>query len=248
MEKRGASDLVQIGGDYLETLRRCNGFYQCPVDPNNERRLGPLVGYAGKYTAEDGSQKQWVGDVYVNFAKAEEYPFVLRYFAKQMKRSLGLVLSQIDVFCGAPLGGYSFSEMLGLVFDRRAIKAEKKVTALATAGAREQSAIGFNRHRPEKKEKVAIVEDVCNNFSTTKILIDSIEECGAHVVAIVCLLNRSPSVGGQYDGVPVFSLIRLVIPEYQQDDIMVASDIADGNIVWKPKDEWPRLMMAMKLP
>ena len=91
---------------------------------------------------------------------------------------------------------------------------------------------------------MAIVEDVCNNFTTTDQLIDLIEEAGGRTTAIVCLLNRS--VNGWYISkhnmaVPVANLVRMPIPEYKQDDPAVADDIASGNIVWKPKDEWDRL-------
>lgn len=247
-----ASRIVEIADDYLETLQRCNGFYQCPRG-NDGKRLGPVVAYAGRYTASDGTPKQWVGDIYANFAMAEELPHVLHHYAQQMRGKLVSVLDDIDVFCGAPLGGYSFSEILGLVFDRRVIKAEKKVTALATADQREKSVVVFGRHQLRQGDKVAIVEDVCNNFSTTNQLIALIEQSAGQVVAIVCFLNRSLVVNDVYTPVgsnvllPVISLVRMPIIEYQQSDSEVAEDIAAGNVVWKPKDEWPRLMAAMKI-
>jgi orotate phosphoribosyltransferase len=235
--------------DHLETLRQCGGYYSCPKDGAG-RRLGPLVGYAGKYPTSDG-EKQWVGDVYANFAKADEYPSVLFHYAFRMEEKLALVVKDIDIFCGAPIGGYDFSKMLGLIFDRRAIKAEKKVTALATANAREQSELVFARHGIEKDVQYAIVEDVCNNFSTTEKLIALIMAQGGKVSAITCLLNRSLDVTDYYHSkvagrdIPVISLVRLSIPEYRQDDPAVAEDIKSGNVAWKPKDEWSRLMQAM---
>jgi hypothetical protein len=45
--------------------------------------------------------------------------------------------------------------------------------------------------------------------------------------------------------IPVVSIVRLPINEYKQDDPAVAEDIAKGNVAWKPKPEWDRLMMAM---
>src|SRR3989344_3668274 len=182
--------------DHLETLRRCGGNYTCPKAEG--RRFGPLVGYAGRYDASDGSKKQWVGEVYANFAMAEEYPHVLFHYARCLKSLL--------------------------VFARHAI------------------ALGL---------RYAIVEDVCNNFSTTAELVKLIESCGGTVSVIVCLLNRSLTVrklftiapgGSSY---PVVSLVDVPIPEYRQDDPAVANDIAAGNVVLKPKNEWPRLMEAM---
>ncbi len=235
--------------DHLETLRNCGGYYACPKDSEG-KRLGPLVGYAGKYPTPDGD-KQWVGDIYANFAKAEEYPSVLFHYAFCMEEKLASVVKDIDIFCGAPIGGYDFSKMLGLVFDRRAIKAEKKVTALATANAREQSELVFARHSIEKDARYAIVEDVCNNFSTTEMLIALIMSLGGSVTIIACELNRSPAIDDYYLSpvaerkIPVISLVRKPIPEYRQDNPVVVDDIRIGNVVWKPKDEWSRLMKAM---
>jgi len=244
--KTAASRLVELADDPLETLRLCGGYYTCPKDEDG-KRLGPLVGYAGKYKSEDGSEYQWVGDIYANFAKAEVYPHVLRDYAEKLSHAC----SYADVFCGAPIGGYSFADMLGFVCDRRVVKAEKKVTALATADQREQSEVIFSRHELRSGDCVAIVEDVCNNFSTTDKLISLILQSGGSVVGIVCLLNRSLEVKDEYQSkliavsIPVVSLVRMPIPECRQDDLEVAGDIASGNIVWKPKDEWPRLMAAM---
>lgn len=235
---------------YLAALSKCGGYYACPKDTAG-RRLGPLVGYAAKYPVPDGTQKQWVGDVYANFAKVDEKPKVLYDFALAMRRVLVERVVDVDVFCGAPIGGYSFAEMLGLVCGQRVIKAEKKITALATATMREQSDLVFARHGIEEGMRYVIVEDVCNNFSTTETLIALITGLGGKVIGIACELNRSLDVVDSYPSkvagreIPVVALLQMPIPEYKQEDPAVAEDIKNGNVVWKPKDEWPRLMSAM---
>lgn len=251
---------VEIAGKrHLETLGNCGGFYSCPKDPDG-RRLGSLVGYAGKYEAPDGSQKQWVGDIYANFAKAEMRSNVLEFFAKRLayKMESNLILDarlsvdDVNVFCGAPIGGYALATALGINTGIDVIKAEKKVIALATSTSREKSELVFSRHSVEVALRYVIVEDVCNNFSTTEQLIQLICSGGGHVAAILCFLNRSLAVDSFYYSttmsrrVPVVSLVRLPINEWKQDDPAVADDIAKGNVVWKPKDEWNRLMEAMK--
>lgn len=241
-----------ITGEPMHVLHMRNGLYMCPIGQDG-KRLGPLVGYAGTYPDEDGMPKQWVGDVYVNFAKIDEYPGDLHDFARKIRntlRNLNL-LHSMDVFCGAPIGGYSFSHALGAVRECRVIKAEKKVLRPATSMGRERSKLVFARHAVEQGERVAIVEDVCNNFSTTEQLISLIEQSGGTAVSIICILNRSLTVDDTYTSangtkIPVVSLVRLPIKEYRQDDPVVAEDIANGNVVWKPKNEWPRLMEAMK--
>jgi orotate phosphoribosyltransferase len=246
---------IEIAGDrHLETLRNCGGYYECPRDKSG-RRLGPLVGYAGKYQTLNSVYLQWVGDVYANFAKAEIYPHVLKYFASCLSAHLNsqIGLENIDVFCGAPIGGYSLADALGFWNDINIIKAEKKVVALATPTSREKSELVFARHNVEEGQRCVIVEDVCNNFSTTAELIGLITASGGVVVAIACFLNRS-LVDSTYQYLagnsnvlspPVISVVRKFIQEWKQDDPAVSRDIAKGNVVWKPKDEWPRLMEAM---
>jgi len=254
---------IEIAGDrHLETLGNCGGYYECPKGPDG-RRLGPLVGYAGKYQAPDGTQKQWVGEVYANFAMAETHPHVLKFFAGclAMRLDQRISLMNIDALVGAPIGGYSLADALGffsLGMDVQVIKAEKKVVALATPDSREKSQLAFVRHSVEKGLRYVWVEDVCNNFSTTAEGLNLIYQADGEVVAIACFLNRSPIVNDAYSftsltsdevkalRLPVVSVVRKVINEWKQDDPAVAEDVAAGNVVWKPKNEWDRLMQAMQ--
>lgn len=253
---------VEIAGDrHLETLRNCGGLYFCPKDAVG-RRIGPLVGYAGKYKAPNGKMLQFVGDLYANFAKAEVHPHVLRFFARCLSQKLDeqIGLEKINGVVGAPIGGYSLADAIGLAYptdDVLIIKAEKKVTAFATEELREQSKLVFARHGIEQGLNYVIVEDVCNNFSTTEELIALIRSFGGNVLAIACFLNRSLHVGNTYLygmeaqadplEIPVISIVRFPSPEWKQDDPVVASDIAAGNVVLKPKgrEEWACLTKAM---
>ncbi len=247
---------IRIEGDcHMQTLKNCGGYYACPKDPDG-KRLGPLVGYAGSYKAPNGSQKKYVGDVYANFAKAEIHPNVLKFFAEKLTVEVyhRMDIDDIDVLCGAPIGGYSLADALSLANGIDVIKAEKKVTVAATDdGKREESELVFGRHEIEEGMKYAIVEDVCNNFSTTEKLIKQIFSNGGYISAIICFLNRSLAVDTHYDSVtisdqiPVISLVRLPIKEYEQENVSVYEDITSGNVVWKPKDKdtWNKLMKAM---
>jgi orotate phosphoribosyltransferase len=242
----------------LGLLERCGGFYKCPKDTAG-KRLGPLVGYAGR----DESGRQYVGDVYVNFAKAERHAPILDHLAHNLinriyKRNLGETLKGSDGFCAAPEGGKALACHLAkeaLVYEEgygQYIFPEKEITAVSTLTSREVSRLIFDRHEPEEGEKWWITEDVCNNFSTTAKLVELIESHGAVVVGVVCFLNRSNTVDMEFnvaDGrkLPVVPLVRMAFPQYTQDDPFVAADIAEGNVVWKPKkkDEWKKLADAM---
>jgi orotate phosphoribosyltransferase len=238
------------GDDPIEILKAVEGYYECPRDAEGNR-IGKLVGYAGKYEAADGTRKQYVGDVYINFARAEQYPIVMEHFMQILKKKLEgeKRIGAFDIVCGPQMGGVVAAAMFALVMNTRYICAEKEITALKTDTMREQSRLMFGRHTLNKGDKVVIMEDVINNFSTTKETIELIESAGGTVVGIIGLLNRSPIAGDEYNYtgenprlIPVISLVRKDIKEYKQNDPFVASDIAKGNVSFKPKAEWSSLI------
>ena len=239
--------ILRFSHDAWGLLAALDGYYECPKGEAGER-LGPLVGYAGHY----GEQNlHYVGDVYANFAVAEEEPEVLGHYVNQiMNNVLGRIpRKDIDVFCGAPMGGITLAYELARREGKRFIFSEKKVTAVATPNSREESKLTFLRHKVRQGERVVICEDVLNNFSTTAMLIKLIEEAGGEVIAILALLNRSTIFNQVYDyngrSIPVMAMVRKRIEEYHQDDLAVAADVAAGNVVWKPKDEWEKLKAAV---
>lgn len=243
-----ASEIVKIAGtNYLKTLQRCGGYYECPRDPK-EKRLGPLVGYAGTYKDEtSGETLHYVGDVYYNFAKAEEFPRVIDFLARTLSAKIQRKLghdTEIDYILGAPMGGIVIGSNLARVLDCRFVFAEKKVTKIATAKRRGESVLILKRHEIEREARVVLAEDVCNNFSTTEKIWDLIESTGAYMVGIACELNRSRV--DNFERLPVISLLHISTEQYRQDDEEVAADIKAGNVVWDPKKEWDRLQAAIE--
>lgn len=233
--------------DPLAVLSECRGYYRCPRSADGAVQ-GPLVGYAARY---DGVH-QWVGFEYANFAMAEEHPRVLRWCAARLTVEIisVLPLTNIDALCGMPEGGKALGVALSLETCRRYIFAERETIAVKTETSREKSRLLFSRHRPKKKERVVIVEDVVNNMSSADELIQRIHEAGATVQAVTCFLNRSPDYNAVYPSefgdIPIVNIIRRIIPEYRQDDPAVAAEVAKGNVVWKPKDEWEKLEVAVQ--
>ncbi len=253
--EEGRNDRIQAP---LDLLKRCGGYYECPKDANG-KRLGPLVGYAGR----DENEKQFVGDVYVNFAKAERHAPILTYLARGLynaayERTEGHI-ERSTGFCGAPEGGKALACQLAQAAGTLAeehlsqyIFPEKKIIALATPTSREVSELVFDRHEPEAGESWWIVEDVCNNFSTTAKLVALIESYGASVAGILCFLNRSPEINEEFClrpglKLPVIALVRKKIEQYRQNNPFVAEDVLMGNVVWKPKNEWGKLAAAMEM-
>ncbi len=233
----------------LDLMRRAGAFYECPKDAQG-RRLGPLVGYAGR----DADERQYVGDIYVNFAKAESRPRLLAVFSRQLATLLGergIDPASAAGFCGAPEGGKAFAYQLALDGGQSYIYPEKKITAAASSASRETSELVFSRHEPEPGETWFIVEDVCNNFSTTAKLVALIESHGASVAGILCFLNRSSKIHETFEPrpgqvIPVVAVVQKPFDQHAQTEPEVASDVARGNVVWSPKKEWPRLAAAMK--
>lgn len=225
-----------------EFAQHCGAYYSRPKGPTGEF-YGPLVGYAGKY--ELG--KQYVGDVYIDFAKIEEKAWALyENVAHPLALKLRDLLKRGTAFCGAPEGGKALAYALAFTTRERYFYPDKVLLAPASADSRAQTKLEFLRHPVVAGERVILVEDVCNNFSTTADLIRLVENGGGIVVGIACFLNRSLEVDDMFTvrdtKYPVVALWREKIMQYRQDDPYVAESVAKGNVVWQPKYEWERLM------
>jgi len=253
MEEVAKSQAFQLSNEPLQTLINCDGYYVSPKDENGNY-TGPVVVYAGTYMDENGQEKNKVGFEYFNFARAEENPVVRDYFAKLIVEKLSQHNFQPSLVIGAPMGGLLLAADVARHLNCRSIFAEKKVTVVADPahGVKEVSELIIKRHDVLPGDKVLIVEDVCNNFSTTDKLVKLIENYAAEPIAIACAINRSVqkivqvNTGDSFYVLPVLSPIA--IPSFQctQENKAVAHLIADGKIVWQPKQSWAQLKEAMK--
>jgi len=235
--------VLSLKDDPLSVLKNFGGYYKSPVDSDG-RFVGPLVAYAGTYSTESGLKNK-VGFEYFNFAQVETNSQVRRYFAELIAAKIKESGLQVDVVLGAPMGGLLLAGELGSVLSCRTIFAEKKVTALAdpAKGTKEASLPIIKRHEIRPGEQVFIIEDVCNNFSTTNKLENLIINEGGVLAGIVCAFNRS----GQSDwrGVPVVAAHYIPTEQFQQDDPAVAALIEQGKVVWDGKAEWAKLLASM---
>ncbi len=240
-------------GDPVAILKACGAMYTVPKDVSG-KRLGPLVGYAGTYE-DNGEMKQWVGETYINCAQIEQYPTILSYIGKLIAQKVREAIPDIEthaaqyVVAGPQMGGIGIGNFLAAELGTRFAIIEKKVTKAAAIGEREETKMGFFRHRIEPGDKVIISEDVSFNFSTIGKSIAAITEKGGVPVAVTDILNRSSKVTDIYSEnditLKVIALLAFPIPEFRQDDTAVQADIEAGNIIWKPKDNWTPLREAM---
>ncbi len=238
--------VVIDAGNVLETLKRCKGYYKCPESPDG-KLLGPLVGYVGRYDDGSGVAKQFVGKVYYNLARAEQHPRVREFFAYEIANLLHNH-EPVDVTIGAPMGGILTSGDVGRFLNCRTVFAEKKVTALATETSREQAVYVLDRHEIEPGDRVVVCEDLVNNFTTTDAIKLLVDKAGAKLVAICCVINRSPHdhfTATDNSEIPVVSLLHIPTEQFRQDDPAVAEYIAAGQVIWKPKPHWAELKAAM---
>lgn len=225
------------GEDLLELGKRCKAVYVCPKD--GSVRKGPLVAYAGK----DSKGRNLVGDIYFNFRRIEVHPKAVVAFAETACQKLsdqGL-LHTFDTVCGIPQGGRTFGQMFALVAGKRFTYADKKPKAVE-AGKKQEYTWDLSQFDFEQGERIAIAEDVFNNFQNTDNTLAEIAVTGAKIVLLIGALNRSPVHDTTYKGLPVVASIREAYPEFEQDDPAVAADIAAGKVEFEVKKNWAKLM------
>jgi len=225
----------------LATLQAYEGYYKSPEDKNGVP-LGPLVAYAGEYIDPDGNTKNHVGLEYFNFARLESYPEPRKYFAALIAEKIKLSGIKFDAVLGAPMGGIMLATEISSYMGCRAIFGEKKVLEVGDPklGKKEKSEQVVKRHDIFPGDKIILVEDVCNNFSTTAKTEAIISKKGGQLVAIVCAFNRSGSES--WHGIPVLSAAFLPTEQYKQEDELVKALVDNGNIEWDPKGNWDKLL------
>lgn len=229
------------GEDLLELGKRCNAVYICPKVASE--RKGPLVVYAGK----DSKGRNLVGDIYFNFRRIEAHPKAVEAFAEAACKKLSEqgMLDMFDTVCGIPQGGRTFAQMLALVANKRFAYADKKPKP-TESGKKQEYTWDLSQFDFEQGERVAIAEDVYNNFQNTDNTLSEVAVTGADVVLLVGVLNRSPVYDTTYKGLPVIASIREAYPEYEQDDPVVIADIAAGKLEFEVKKNWKYLCAIMQ--
>ena len=133
--------------------------------------------------------------------------------------------------------------------------AEDKKPKATEAGKKQEYTWDLSQFEFESGERVAIAEDIFNNFQNTDNTVMQVVKTGVVISLLVGALNRSPFVRDRYticagnpgeDVIPVVAAINEPYPEYKQDDPAVASDIAAGRLELEVKKNWARLCAAMQ--
>jgi len=236
----------------FETVLTTLGGWYLSLDREGARK-GPMVGYAATYKQGDETF-QLIGDLYCNCRVLDQSPKALRRIVKMIIPEIKEYIqnSKLENICvvGVPSGGIMPAQHIADFLGCNFAALDKKVIALATPTLRQQEELVLSTYAIPKGSEVFIVEDVGNNFSSTGKTITLLENLGYEVVGIICLFNRNPKGIITYDNndvaIPIFSVAKMALPEYRQDDPNVADYIKiPGNLVLKPKSEWKRLQQMM---
>jgi len=228
------------------TLVNLEGYYESVK--KGGRFKGPLVMYVGEYEDKTGKQKNYVGTVYLNLAKIENKPKILHYYAQKLASKIITNNLNPDVIAGVPTGGNYWGEAVAkeLQIDYAHVSKIKIRETDQIKGQREDFSFDLSRHELKPGDKVIIVEDLCNTFSSTKKVREAISRAGGEVIAIACAFNRSTDYqDGYWQDLPIIAIDQEAILKYQQDDDRVADLVKARKIVLKPKNNWEILKKAM---
>ncbi|MDD2224672.1 MAG: hypothetical protein PHP97_00720 [Candidatus Shapirobacteria bacterium] len=228
-----------------ETFVKVGGVYKSPED-RNENYLGPLVAYDDIYIDVNGNKKNYVGFYYYNTAPIEQLSKATEYFSSLLAETIKanlclpsyhLIASQEDFVLVTDIDKL-------LLYPISFFK--KRVLAVADPehGKKEESFLFYDRQNIQVGGNYIIFEGVCNNFFTTKQMIDLIESAEGNVIAIACVINRSKKKS--FYGIPILSVVHIPTPQYRQDDPIVKKLIEECNIVWEPKKYWSFLQEEMR--
>jgi orotate phosphoribosyltransferase len=206
-----------------------------------------MVGFSGR----DKYDRQFVGDIYSNFAAIERKADYLAFVARQLKEIVLPFIDDKTIICALPMGGDKLGTALQLALGIDAIFLDKKVTALATENSRQKTQLIFGRHEIEEDTKVIYVDDAYNNWKGIKDAINATLAAGGIPTLAAGFLNRSMTVRNVYKNeelsveIPIRTLLNEPVEEYQQDNPEVVEDVERNNVAWEPKLKWTELMAAM---
>lgn len=248
------SNPLCTSGDYLETIKRGDGYYEAVRDAQG-KFLTPII-LTGSYEVRSGSRVfgSYLSLIHYNLAPLEQNPHVVNHFSIALRDKVVEQLGNrqksgdktIDRLVVIPQT--EFGIILAYHLGCGHAKPEKQVVRPATDHQLAQYELVFRRHRLERGQQVAIFDDVGNNFTGVYKLLTLLGQLHCQLVAVICIVNRShqrclplPC----YGDVPIISLLHRPTLQYRQDDPLVAAEFSKGNVEGDPKGSWYRLLAAM---
>ena len=142
-------------------------------------------------------------DGYCQCAKLLMYPDRAEKVCKVIKEKLNGI--KVDMVVGPAMGGIIIAYELGRVLGCPAIFTERENNEMTLRR-------GF---KVEEGMNVLVVEDVVTTGKSSLETIKVLKECGANVIGIACLADRTQ---GKDIGYPIFGAVSLQINTYDKDD------------------------------
>jgi orotate phosphoribosyltransferase len=144
---------------------------------------------------------------YVQVAQLSQYPALLLPLLENAKPDLQ-ALGEIDTVFFPAIGALPVGQLLGLALEKRSIFAERNKQNQMELRR------GFEIH---PGEKILLAEDVITTGGTLKEIVNMVEEAGAEVLGVFCIINRSGK--STWQDYPLISLIDLTFPTYAPEEI-----------------------------
>ncbi|MFY9484341.1 MAG: hypothetical protein WAP74_01830 [Patescibacteria group bacterium] len=250
-----AREILIAGTDHLETIRRCDGYYEATQNGDGTF-LGPLV-ITGSYEVSLGTgiRRALLSPILYNIARVEQKVSVLSHFSRLLRARVIEQLGTRDIPGDEVIESLiviprtNFGTLLAFHLGCQLVEAEKRITRPAGELQPPQYELVFERHRLEKGQRVAIFDDVGNNFTGVTKLITELGRLNSKIVAVICVVNRSGKTIQSlpcHGDIPIISLLDLPTPQYHQDDPLVAAALEQRNIFGDPKKHWDQLLAIMK--
>ncbi len=221
-----------LGANFLKMLQAAGGYYRCPIGTTCGNRLGPLVGYKETYE-EGGVKKHYVGEVDFNFSYLDK--FVLNTLVEILAE---VVTHQTPSVVGMP-------DYIIDAGSEAAILLARHLNCEYVAIEQSEGGLIWGQDNRMGTDSTAIIcQDVFGNGSTPEDIARLVTRSGSSIIGLACHVNSF--IPTKWHGRPVYSLLRMPIAQYRQDDWLVSLDVEENNVCWDPKIEWPRLVALMK--
>lgn len=148
---------------------------------------------------------------YCQCAKVLQYPDKAEKVLSVVKEKLENENIECDLVVGPAMGGVVVAYELGRQLGKPAIFTERENGEMTLRR-------GFEI---QKGQRVIITEDVVTTGKSFKEAAKVIEEHGGIVVAVICMVDRTPGKVTEY---PMFSSIKLDIETYDADQCPLCKD------------------------
>jgi orotate phosphoribosyltransferase len=143
-------------------------------------------------------------DKYLQCAALLQHPWAAEKACNTLAKNFKNI--KIDTVIGPAIGGIIVSYEMARALNARSIFAERENGKMVLRR-------GFTL---KPGEKVLVVEDVITTGGSVKEVIELVKLCGAEVVAVAVIANRS---GGKADfGIPLYSLLDIEVKSYSPEE------------------------------